>query len=255
MNKIVQFGFIIAVSFILTACCSTSPYRGKCGSAGDPFHINMHYGGTRQCPSPLGPSSHGPDVSNWQCFLMTHNYGLLDSGDSGMHYKYPNGEFDRNTEEATIRFQASGCQTHKIAVNGIVNPATYHKALRTGMTPYKPVALLRAGRRALEAILAVSFRDNTMHLGCTSTKTGDVGLWQQFLMNNGYLGFNLGYPSGTFDPTTVPATMSFQADVHLSATGKVDPNTYKAAINFGTNFPGGISLTGTQESRTNCGNP
>jgi peptidoglycan hydrolase-like protein with peptidoglycan-binding domain len=259
MNKLFSLGSGIAASILLSACCATSPYQAKYGPTSQPFHLNLHYGGTRECPSPLGASSHGPDVANWQRFLMAHHYGLLDGGPNA--YKYPTGNFDKNTEQATMRFQASGCPARPIVVNGVVTIATFRKALRAGLPAYQPKPPLRL-RAAIEGgpgplTANDNFRDATLHLGCHNTPGtwNDVTDWQNFLIANFYIATGSGYPTGQFDLTTQGATMSFQADCGISVTGKVDTGTYSWANKFST--LGGFNLTGanggpTVEKKINC---
>jgi len=82
MNKIVRFSLIIVAASLLGACCSTRPVN--CGSVQDTFHINM------------GLGDHGPDVKNWQCFLLA----------KGFCHIIPDGTFKEDTKDATVRFKS-----------------------------------------------------------------------------------------------------------------------------------------------------
>jgi hypothetical protein len=244
MNRLVLFAIALGASFAFSACCSTSLYHPQYKSA-KKYRINMTVG----CKD-------GDDVWNWQAFLISHNYGLQHrfhgpAALTGRRPKYPSGNFDDATAEATMRFQGSGCPAKGIAINGALTFATYLKAVQAGLPDYgwtKPSPecpqILPHGEHHFHvrvsgphtALTAGAFRDGPMSLGCVDGGNGDVSAWQTFLRDTGWLG--AGYPSGDFDTPTQSYTMIFQktANVRTTALGKVDHPTWLAAKSYGP-FP------------------
>ena len=263
MNKIFYYCFATVALLVLTGCAS--------------FRINMAekaYGPHNPLsPAPAFPATEWVDVGNWQNFLVAK--GFLRVG------KFTLNTFDAATEAATKKFQKTPGKMAKHALpdTGCVNVATYRKAIQEGMPEYKavrtpdscatPAKHVKPVKHTTSAIDATdgmypitpgdTFRDNTMHSGCTGT---DVADWQRFLKANGYLssGFVI---TGNFDLNlTAPATMQFQSDFSsygLLATGKVDKKTYAFATSTTIVNLGGAALvshdgvTPTVESQTNCG--
>jgi len=100
-------------------------------AATDPFRLGMMFG---YGPNGPGTNPNGGiwnDVADWQLFLQSPAGGqayLL-----GM--SYPTDNFDNNTEIATKNFQ----NTFGHLMTGIVDKATYQKAVALGMPPYPTV--------------------------------------------------------------------------------------------------------------------
>jgi len=239
MNKIVTSGLIIVIASALGVYCSTAAVQ--CGSSTDTFHIGMKIG------------SSGPDVRNWQCFLQAKGFGLTeDNSDHVRHdtahhpYPRPDGKFDGETAEATMRFQASTSYSkHPIAVTGTVTFATYWKAVRAGMPKYPTVRPSNLGPLHFAAVAVNQFRV-PMAQGCADSASpvwADVAYWQTYLVNMGYLP-QTGFPTGTFGSTTQMATENFQSDYGVTGdvSGTVGTNTFNKAESNGmptyTKVPG-----------------
>ena len=75
-----------------------------------------------------------------------------------------------------------------------------------------------------------------------SRSSKHIGLWQQFLVNQGY-GIAV---DGLFGPHTKTATIAFQIAVGLPATGIVNRNTWaaKVAVQNAPRSPGGAAGAG-----------
>jgi peptidoglycan hydrolase-like protein with peptidoglycan-binding domain len=244
MNKIISRGAPAVASFVLAAyAISAEPsaaHATRDSSPTDPFRINMgpQYGPTfPSVPKPPPPAKHWVDVTNWQRFLKSHWFALLDF--ELLDSNYPTGVFDAKTERATRLFQRSIFFGDPIAKRGVVNWATYYRAVRAGMPAYTPVFPHPMHVRGMDC-----FRMNlTQGDGPNGNPPGsqppngcpkpwnDVTDWQNFLMNTmGYID-HPPYPTGTFDPTTTKFTTQFQHDATVSGAlaGKVDKNTFNAA--------------------------
>ena len=100
-------------------------------SSGDHFRIGMQlgYGPTLPAaPVPVPPATSWWDVYDWQDFLKKRGFLVGAS--------YPTNMFDQSTATATQSFQGSATYSPVLPMTGIVNQATYDKAVAAGMTPY-----------------------------------------------------------------------------------------------------------------------
>ena len=88
--------------------------------------MTVGYGATLPSPPPA-PATSWWDVSNWQSFLTS--IGLLGA-------PYPTNMFDTPTQAATRSFQGSTEFGTALPMTGIVNKATYDKAVANGMPQY-----------------------------------------------------------------------------------------------------------------------
>ncbi len=103
-------------------------------SSSDTFRINMKNGfgaNLPASPAPISPATQWWDVSNWQTFLM--GIGELTGG------SYPTNMYDANTVNATKNFQASTAFGAALTATGIVNQATFNKAVANGMIQFPTV--------------------------------------------------------------------------------------------------------------------
>jgi hypothetical protein len=253
MKKIAQFGSILAIALVLTACAN--------------FRVNMTSGfGPNTPPKPSPGSAMGwLDVANWQTFLVTKKFLPLGTFKPDL--------FDAATMKATEKFQTTPGLVAKYSLprTGCVNFATYHKAVQEGMLPYHPVrvesscsaAKRSAAAKRSEGITTFAhdpFRDNQNGL---PTKKGlgyrciesaswhDVSDWQNFLIANGYL-LSGACTLGDFNTSTKSATVQFQLQwCKSTSNGYVNHETWYAATNFASLTNGlGIPLLGTDNGST-----
>jgi hypothetical protein len=133
MNTITRL-LVIGTAVLVAACANNKAQM----SASDPFRINMQMGygpNTPTTPAPIPPATSWVDVTNWQTFLM------LQPGQTYLTVPaYPNDNFDQMTKQATIWFQQATINGHGPVMPppppGVVNLATYNKAVALGMPPY-----------------------------------------------------------------------------------------------------------------------
>jgi hypothetical protein len=95
------------------------------------FRINMAFSYSPSTPpTPTNPDGTAwVDVANWQSFLKVHGEGQY------LGPAYPTDNFDNNTKMATIDWQ----NKNGLIATGIVNQATYDKAVSEGMPAYPTV--------------------------------------------------------------------------------------------------------------------